>query len=502
MTSLDVRRLDLNSEYLGVSTLQLMENAGRAVAAEITSRFKPNSSVLVLAGVGRNGGDGMVAARHLASMGYGVNLCLVGSESSIRDNLVLLNWKILREMTSSVKIQVLSDSSSLKPLNADVLVDALLGVGFRGTLRQPILEAVKILNRSKGFVVSVDVPTGIDADSGGIQEEAVKAKLTVTFQAPKAGFENAREYVGEVKVASIGIPPEAELYAGPGDVDITLRGRPPQSKKGDFGRVLVIGGSETYSGAPALVALAALRAGTDLVYVAAPEQTAEAISSMSPNLITMKLSGSHFNTANLGQLKILLDEASVVAIGPGMGLHKESFDAVGKILERLEELKKPTLIDADALKALGALKRGLTFPAVLTPHAGEFEAVAGRKVSSELEKRTQDVKELAKEVNAVILLKGRVDVISDGHRMKLNWTGNPGMTVGGTGDVLSGIVASLMAQGCEPFDAAVAGAFMNGAAGDFVYKEKRFHLLPTDLIEKIPNVMNDPMSHRDAKFLE
>jgi NAD(P)H-hydrate epimerase len=184
-----------------------------------------------------------------------------------------------------------------------------------------------------------------------------------------------------------------------------------------------------------------------------------------------------------------------------MGLHKESFDATAELFKKLVRLNKPTLIDADALKALGGSKSRLNFPAVLTPHAGEFEAISGRKVSDELEERIADVKQVANELNSTIALKGRVDVISDGSRVKLNWTGNPGMTVGGTGDVLSGVVASLMAQGCEPFEAAVAGAFINGAAGDFVYREKGFHLLATDLIDKIPYVMNDPMSHKDAKFI-
>ncbi|MEM4250243.1 MAG: NAD(P)H-hydrate dehydratase [Candidatus Bathyarchaeia archaeon] len=501
MTSSDVRRLDLNSEYLGVSTLQLMENAGRAVAAEVASRFKQGSRIIILAGTGRNGGDGMVAARHLASMGYDVSLQLVGSESNIRDRLVSLNWGILKEMSSSVKLQVSSDSEEYQPLEADVLVDSMLGVGLTGSVRQPILGAVKALNRSRGFIISVDVPTGVDSDSGEIRGDAVKAQLTVTFHALKAGFAKAKEYVGEVRVASIGIPPEAELYAGPGDVDLVSGSRPPQSKKGDFGRVLVIGGDETYSGAPALVALAALRAGTDLAYVAAPTRTAQAISSMSPNLITVKLSGEHFNPDNIAQLKPLLERVTAVAVGPGMGLSKESCEGVERLIRILELLRKPTLIDADALKALGVLKKVLPFPAVLTPHAGEFEALAGVKVSAEFEDRVSQVKRLARDVQSVILLKGRVDIVSDGSHVKLNRTGNPGMTVGGTGDVLSGIVASLIAQGCRPFEAAVAGAFINGAAGDFAYREKGFHLLATDLIDQIPRVMNDPMSHRDAKYL-
>jgi hydroxyethylthiazole kinase-like uncharacterized protein yjeF len=501
MTSRDVRRLDLNSEYLGISPLQLMENAGRAVATEVASRLKPRSRIIVLAGTGRNGGDGMVAARHLASMGYEVVLYLVGSESNIKDDVVSTNWKALRALSSSVKTQVLTDSSYLQPFSADIIIDALLGLGSKGTLKQPILETVRMLNRSEGFVISVDVPTGVEPDDGGVLGEAVRAKVTVTFHAPKTGFTKAQKYLGEVKVATIGIPPEAELHTGPGDVDVVRKKRPSQSKKGDFGRVLVIGGNETYSGAPALLAMAALRAGTDLVYVAAPEETAEAISSMSPNMITIKLSGEHVKPTDLGQLETFLDRATAVAVGPGMGLHSESFEAVGRLLQQLEALKKPTLIDADALKALGASRRRLVFPAVITPHAGEFEAVSGKRVSAELNERVEDVKALAKEVNAVVLLKGRVDVISDGFKVKLNWTGNPGMTVGGTGDVLSGIAVSLMAQGCEPFEAAAAAAFINGAAGDFVYKEKGFHILPTDLIDQIPKVMIDPMSHRDAKFL-
>ncbi|MGQ9543527.1 MAG: NAD(P)H-hydrate dehydratase [Candidatus Bathyarchaeia archaeon] len=501
LTSKDVKRLDLNSEYLGVSPLQLMENAGAAIAAEIASKFKPESNILILAGPGRNGGDGMVAARHLASRGFKVTLILVGSEANIKDWVVNRNWEAVKNMPSTIQVQTVSDSTDIRVFEADVIVDALLGTGFRGPLKQPILEAVRTLNKSRGFKVSVDIPTGVDSDSGEVEGEAVKADLTVTFHAVKAGFEKAKEYIGEVKVAPIGIPPEADLYTGPGDVETCLKGRPARSKKGDYGRLLVIGGSETYSGAPALVALAALRAGTDLAYVAAPQRTAEAISSISPNLITIKLSGEYFNQANLGQVRTYLDRATAVAVGPGMGLHRDSVEAFKKLLPILQEYSKPTLIDADGLKALAACKGRLAFPAVLTPHAGEFETLSGRKVPDELEGRAEEAKSLACELGAVILLKGWIDVISDGVKIKFNRTGNPGMTVGGTGDVLSGVVAGLMAQGLEPFQASAAGAFINGAAGDVAYREYGPHLVPTDLLENIHKIMNEPMTHRDARYL-
>ncbi|WP_455368378.1 NAD(P)H-hydrate dehydratase [[Eubacterium] cellulosolvens] len=501
LTSNDVKRLDLNSDYLGISTIQLMENAGKSITNEIISRFKQESRILILAGTGRNGGDGMVSARHLASLGYNVSIWLIGSESNIKDEAVKCNWQTIRQMKSSIDVKIITDSTQLENIDFNVVVDALLGVGFRGKLRQPILEAVKVLKKSKAFIISVDVPTGFDADTGEVDSEVVKANLTITFHKKKSGFTKGKDVLGEIQVVSIGIPPEAEIYVGPGDVETCLRKRFQHSKKGDFGRLLVIGGSEVYTGAPALVGLAALRTGTDLVYVAAPEKTAEAISTISPNLITIKMSGRHFNQSNLAELESTIRKADVIALGPGMGLHKESSKATRSLIKRLQELKKPTLIDADALRFLTSSVGKMNFPVILTPHAGEFESLTSRKVSNELENRIFEVKKFAKQINAIILLKGRIDTISDGSRVRLNLTGNPGMTVGGTGDILSGIISSLMAQGCSPFESTLAGAFINGGAGDFAYEKKGFHLLSTDLLEEIPRIMIDPMSHRDVKFL-
>src|SRR5208337_2234418 len=208
MTSLEATILDRNSEYLGVSTLQLMENAGRSVADEIVARFGAGSSVVIYSGTGRNGGDGMVIARHLAGRGLRVSFKLVGSEDSISDPAVLQNWRALKSMSTTVKIDQYRDSSSLSESESDVVVDALLGTGVKGKLRQPILRAVEVINESRGYKVAVDVPTGIDSDTGEVMGDAVRANLTVTLHAVKKGFSKATEFCGEIKAADIGIPPE------------------------------------------------------------------------------------------------------------------------------------------------------------------------------------------------------------------------------------------------------------------------------------------------------
>jgi len=495
ITSRESRILDRNSEYLGISTLQLMENAGKAIADEVAGRFPPNSEVVVYAGTGRNGGDGMVAARHLASRGYRVTLVLVGIPVEIHDEATLRNWRAVTAMSETVEIEVARDSSQISSRKCDIVIDALLGTGARGTLRQPLMRAVETMNEMRCFKVAIDVPTGIESDTGDVLGVALNADLTVTFHARKPGLRIAKQYCGEVKVAGIGIPREAEIYAGPGNVEDAVKPRAPEAHKGDFGRLLVIGGSEIYSGAPAFVALAALRTGVDLVFVAAPEPAASSIASFSPNLITIRLAGQHLNMDNLESLKTHIQRSTCVALGPGLATHSETVTAVARILSMLKESRKPALIDADAIKAMGRVGEAAGFPVVVTPHAGEFQALSGRAPSSDLRMRSEEARSLAAVLGGTVLLKGHVDVISDGEHVKLNRTGNPAMTVGGTGDVLSGVVAGLMAMGVYEFQASVAGAFINGAAGDLARVELGDHLAPSDLIHLIPRVMNDPMLH-------
>lgn len=489
ISSREMGALERNAEYFGISLPQMMENAGRGVADEVGKRCK-RGRCAVLCGCGRNGGDGFVTARHLASLGFDVTVLLVGSERMVIEDHCRRNWEILKKI-DGIRTMVSHDSSLLPRFEkVDVIVDALLGIGIRGEVRPPILQAIRSINEMTGYKVAVDIPSGIDPDTGAVKGDAVRADLTVTFHRPKSGLAKAKTYAGEVVTKSVGIPPEIEGYVGPGDLYLVHRERPPDSHKGDFGRVLVIGGSGTYSGAPALAALAALRTGVDLTFIAAPEKTAYEISSMSPNLITIKLGGERLDPRDVPVLLNWLDRVDALIVGPGLGIHPETFQAVSDILSTVEKRNLPVVVDADGLKAIAAVKRPLKISKiVLTPHAGEFKMLTGKEVPAELQKRGHMVKGTAKEVEATLLLKGPADVISDGKRVKFNFTGNPGMTVGGTGDVLSGIVGAYLAQGFNAFECACAGSFVNGRAGDLAVEELGYHLLATDIVERIPKAM-------------
>ncbi|UCG45389.1 MAG: NAD(P)H-hydrate dehydratase [Candidatus Bathyarchaeota archaeon] len=502
ITNFEMRALELNSEYFGVTRLQLMENAGQSVANEIATRFTPKKTrVVIFCGLGGNGGDGFVVARHLTYLGFKVCVILAGKSRNIRNAIAKKNWVALQALRKAVVLHEVYDSSLIPNVKAEVVVDALLGMGSKGRLRPPMLQLVRRINGMEAFRVAVDVPTGLDPDSGEPFDETIKADVTVTFHETKSCLitAKAKGHVGELCVRSIGIPREFEQFAGPGDISILDEHRPPNAHKGDYGKLLIVGGSEVFTGAPALVGLAALRTGLDLAYIAAPKVTAQTIASMSPNLITVRLEGAHLNPHNLDDIRDFVSLSTAVVIGPGLGLHSHTEDSVMRIIAFIEEEKTPLLLDADGLKAFAMHRRKISAPLVLTPHAEEYRLLSGKHPSKNLGKRAEQVQETAQKLGAVILLKGPVDVVSDGERVKLNFTGNAGMTVGGTGDVLAGIVGGFLARGVDPFRAAVAGAFINGAAGDFVQLEKGNHMVSTDIIDWIPQVMKDPMSHAKVR---
>ncbi|HID42784.1 MAG TPA: NAD(P)H-hydrate dehydratase [Archaeoglobaceae archaeon] len=449
--------LDTNCEYYGLSRLQLMENAGRCLAEEIMKLFD-SGNLTIYAGLGNNGGDAFVSARFLK--GFNIRILLMGKSSEIKTDIARRNLRILKE--SRYEIIEIRDSTMLEKDESDIIVDAMLGTGVRGGLREPYLTAVSVINSSKAFKVSVDVPTGMNPDTGEY-EIAVIPDLTVTFHKMKPGLKKLEN----VAVRDIGIPEFFEKLTGPGDVKKTYR-RIKRGHKGTHGKVLVIGGGP-YSGAPALAAIAAYAAGADLVVVAVPESVYEITASFSPNLIVKKLKGDEISEKHIRELSEISSRFHVSVIG--MGTENKS--------EFAEEFLK--YVDKAVLDA-GALTTQVPEDAecIMTPHRTEFRNIFGFDVENE-----KDVMKAAGKSNSVILLKSVEDIISDGERVKINRTGNAGMTVGGTGDLLAGIAGAFLCNE-NPFWSACSAAFINGYAGDMCFNKAGYNYTAMDMVEKIP----------------
>ncbi len=499
ITPREMSIIDENCSYLGIPTSLLMENAGKAIFEGI-KREKPDFndiSIFIFAGTGNNGGDAFVAARHLSKCYPRIKVLLLGQSLQIRTEIAKKNWNILKKMKYSVQTQEISYINELEALrgeilSADIIIDGLLGTGIKGKLREPISSAIDLINESKAFKISIDIPSGLDPLNGKIQDKAVKPDVTITFHKIKKGLKNNKEHVGRLIISEIGIPPEAEMVAGSGDLKFLTQPRKPHSHKGDFGKILVIGGGSHYSGAPALVGLAALRTGSDLVIISAPEKITPNLRNYSPNLIVRDLSGDILSADALPQLEKLLYWSTAVAIGPGLGTEEITLKTILKIIQTAQDRDIPLVIDADALKALALDLKILTRPnIVLTPHEGEFQIMTGISLASlDLVEKTRTVIEFAKKLDVTIILKGHEDIISNGKRFKLNLTGCPAMTVGGTGDVLTGIVSCLLGQGLDVFESSAVASYINGLAGELASKiHYGNHILATDLIKNIPKAM-------------
>ena len=485
MTPKDMMAIDSNAEELGIPKSSLMENAGKTVADHIIDTLDP-CKIVIFAGTGGNGGDGLVAARHLLNNGYNVELFFIGHPDRIKSPETLQNWTAIKNINSglnSLKVKIIEDSSSIEKVAAPVIVDALLGTGIKGKVREPISSAIDIINNSEGIKIAVDVPSGLDPLTGDVNDKAVEADFTLTFHEIKIGLKKAAvRYVGNIILYDIGIPKEAETFLGKGDL-LRLKKRDITSHKGNNGRVLVIGGSRDYSGAPTLAAHAAFKSGVDLVHVACPQSVALPIRSYSPDFIVHTLSEEIIVEEDVDKILELSKNVDSVVIGCGMGRDKETASALNELVEGI---KKPVVFDADALKLLDTqLIRKMESDVVVTPHSAEFKALFGLDVPEELKDKMEIISKTSNENECVVLLKGALDIISNGEKTRLNKTGNPGMTVGGTGDCLAGLVGGLLAKGHDGFEAACLGAYINGRAGDMASVKYEYHFTATDMMKYI-----------------
>jgi len=481
LSSEEMAVVEQNAVALGVTIDTLMENAGRATAEEAARHLPPPPTrIAVVAGTGNNGGDGTCAAFYLQQWGYSPEVWLVRPPSEIRSRAARRCFERVEHRVPIHSRVPRAEELATMPL----VVDALLGTGQSARMRSPISEAVLAIRTSRAPVLSVDLPTGV------LDPDGLRPSWTVAFTTVKE--EMVPGTAGQVTVRDIGMPAAAWRRTGPGEF-LFFRVPDGTADRGRTGRVVVIGGGP-YAGAPALAALACLRSGAERATVVAPEGAAEKVQAFSPNLVVRAFGTQRFRPTDVAEILEYLRAAppQAVVVGMGAGAHAETTEALRALIAELVG-EVPLVVDADALVALPpaseVLERaaGTTLPTVLaTPNRGEFERVFGGSPQGPVDHLVESVARIASERRVTMLVKGAPDLISDGESTFENAHHHVAMTVGGVGDVLAGVVGSLLAQGLRPLHAARLGTYWTGEAGYRAASSRSFGLVATDVVEQLP----------------
>jgi NAD(P)H-hydrate epimerase len=495
LTPAEAAALDRASAEAGVDVLSLMESAGVAVAraATVVAGGVYGRRAVVVCGTGNNGGDGLVAARLLERAGMGVTVVLL-DEPGAYAGPARTNFD---RFAGNGGRWVHAARLGRELARADVAVDAVFGTGFHGVPAGEHLRAVRDLNAGGVPVVAVDIPSGVEGESGAVRGEAVRAYATVVCGALKPGlvFEPGAEHSGRLEVAEIGFPPNLVrsdlLLVEAADVRVWLPPRSPDAHKRSTGVVVVLAGSRDLSGAAALASVAAYRAGAGLVTVASTASVAEVVRQRVPEATFLRLPETEdgaVDAAGWDALRERLDGADALAIGPGLGRHASTGDLVRRAVMASPV---PVVLDADGLYAFRGDASAIAdraSDAVLTPHAGEFARLMNVSADDIRDDRVGLVRKAAQETRGVVLLKGpRTLVAAPGGRVYVNPTGGPALATGGTGDVLTGTVSAMLARGLAPQYAAAAGAFVHGTAGDLAAELTGEGTVATDVASLLPD---------------
>lgn len=502
LTAEEMRSVDrLTTETCGIRTIDLMLNAGAAVARFVQREFPACDHIGVLCGKGNNGGDGFVAARQLAAAGRHVHVLLLGYPSDLSGDA-----KVAFEELELAPVLAPDESAFASPAveellgSADLLIDAVVGTGFKPPLRGPAALLRDRVNALCTPILSIDLPSGWEADSRAFLVEGVfRSNAVVTFTAPKLAHVSGN-LTGSanrpIVVAPIGSP-DGVIQSGTNlswtgsSKSLTEQPRTPESNKGLYGHVFIVAGSRGKSGAPAMASLAALRAGAGLVTAAVPQSILPLVASIAPELMTLPLledENGAASPANLSpeRLEKLTSQATVLAAGPGLGTEAEPF-----LLELIDKTTLPLVLDADALNILARHPDridGRSRTIVLTPHPGEMGRLAGMSTREVQANRESIARGFATKHNITLVLKGwRTLVAHPDGRIAVNTTGNPGMAKGGSGDILTGIIAAMLAQHRDqPGRAVEAAVYLHGLAADFAVREQDEHtLLATDTVQHL-----------------
>jgi ADP-dependent NAD(P)H-hydrate dehydratase / NAD(P)H-hydrate epimerase len=502
VSAAEMREIDrLTSGRFGVASLVLMENAGAAVCDFVASHYPAAKRIGVICGKGNNGGDGFVVARKLHQAGKDVRVLLLAERSELRGDAAEMFTKLPVAPVTAGSHEQLKTEPARAVFDAEVLVDAILGTGFRPPVSGLLSEAIALLNASSGAVIAVDLPSGADADVMGAQVGAVaRAHAIVTFTAPRPAHVFGMLTPGPTVIAPIGSPDEAVVSSLQLNL-ITARDaaaltgtRSPLANKGNFGHVLVLGGSTGKAGAAAMAGMAALRAGAGLSTVATAKSVLATVAGFHPELMTEPLEETESGTISLralqqGKTDSLAERKTVLAVGPGISRLPETAEFVRGVVRKY---KLPIVLDADGLNAFencAAELKNRAGTLVITPHPGEMARLAGCTIAAVEHDRLNLARTFAREHALIIVLKGHRTLIAqpDG-TVWVNTTGNPGMATGGTGDILTGMVAGLIAQHpAGVAEAVITAVHLHGLAGDVAGESMGEHsLVATDLLDYLP----------------
>lgn len=502
VTAAEMREIDrLTSEKHGVSSIQLMENAGRAVAEYASAHFPAAREIAVVCGKGNNGGDGLCAARYLRDKGKQVRVLLLAHPAGLSEDAGVMLERLGIEPYVATTEEEIRDFQLER---SDLVLDGLLGTGFRPPLDALYKMAIEATNRTRAKVLAIDIPSGAQADAHLADTEHVRADAILTFTALKPAHVYQFPHVPTV-VRQIGSPAgivQSRLGLNaitPADFSDVLAPRDPESNKGDFGHVLVLGGSMGKAGAAAMSGMAALRAGAGLVSVAVPKSILSMVASFAPEMMTIPLQETPlgtFSVLNFENMRALSDGKRALVAGPGAGQDDETKQFLRAFVDRCE---MPVVLDADGLNAFVGHVEQLTpirHPLILTPHPGEMARLTGKKIPEVQADRVEIARAFAKEHSCYLVLKGKNTVVAEpGGEVWINTTGNPGMATGGTGDILSGILAGLVAQTPDILlEAVIAGVYLHGLAGDIAAEAiGERGMIATDLLKSLPGAMRRAM---------
>ncbi|MEA3424593.1 MAG: NAD(P)H-hydrate dehydratase [Bacillota bacterium] len=504
-------------ENYGIPSIVLMEHAGKSLAEKCFKIFDENSHLkkaVVFSGKGNNGGDGFVCARHLTNKGIDVKVILLSDSQELKGD-AKINFDILQKINSEISFVSSEDSIDVEKLHltdADIIIDAIYGTGFKGKATGIVGKTIEMLSDCDGTIISVDLPSGIEADTGKINGPCVKADYTLTFGLPKIGLylEPGFSHSGQIETVYISLPRElldSENLKKKLITDIWCKDKLPQRKstghKGNYGHVFIVGGSIGLTGAVALSCEGALSTGAGLVTAGVPQSLNNIMEIKLTEIMTKPLPETVNESISHDAAESILNysqKSSVLAIGPGIS----TASSIKKLLKRiLPSIQIPVVIDADGLNVLAEIinedkdfLRNISVPVVLTPHPGEMARLAKLSVDEVQNDRLKHAVEYATEWGVILVLKGAKTLVAgpDG-KVYLNTTGNPGMATGGSGDVLTGVISSLIAQGMEPLDSAAVGVYLHGRAGDMAAVDKGMHgMTAKTIIEWLPETLIDMMN--------